>query len=58
MLYQVDQGKVAPSLAVLVPGYLDALPKDPYSGKDFRYRVSEGETIAGVVGRLVAKYVR
>jgi hypothetical protein len=46
VLYQVEQGKTAPTLAALVPRYFDTLPKDPYSGKDFRYRISEGETIA------------
>jgi hypothetical protein len=47
VLYQVEQGKTAPSLKALVPRYLDALPKDPYSGEDFHYRVSEGEVIPG-----------
>jgi hypothetical protein len=47
VLYQLDQGKAAPTLATLVPRYLEALPQDPYSGQDFRYRVSDGEGLPG-----------
>jgi hypothetical protein len=43
VLYQLEEGKTAPSLDSLVPRYFDALPEDPYSGKPFRYRVSAGE---------------
>ena len=42
-LYQVEQGRPAETLDELVPRYLDALPTDPYSGRPFRYRVSQGE---------------
>jgi hypothetical protein len=50
VLYQVEQGKVSPALEALVPRYLEALPKDPYSGKGFRYRVSDGEWIEDETG--------
>jgi hypothetical protein len=44
-LYEVRAGKPAPWLAALVPEYLPRLPTDPYSGQEFRYRVSEGERL-------------
>lgn len=45
-LYAMDKGKSPSSLDELVPGYLPApLPSDPYSGKSFRYRVSQGEQV-------------
>jgi hypothetical protein len=42
-LYQVQQGRPAASLQDLVPRYLAAVPRDPFSGKPFSYRVSQGE---------------
>ena len=44
-LYQVHEGKPAPSLAHLVPRHLDELPLDPFSGLPYHYRVSTGERI-------------
>jgi hypothetical protein len=44
-LYQVQEGRPAPSLGDLVPRYLMVLPVDPFSGESFRYRISAGETI-------------
>jgi hypothetical protein len=44
-LYQLREGKAAPTLDALVPNYLPKLPVDPYSGQAFRYRISKGEEI-------------
>jgi hypothetical protein len=44
-LYQLGNRKPAGSLNELVPHYLPHLPLDPYSGKDFHYRISKGEEI-------------
>jgi hypothetical protein len=46
-LYQAkNHGKLPPSLNDLVPGYLPAIPVDPFDGKPFRYRISRGENLA------------
>ncbi|MBX9581409.1 MAG: hypothetical protein K2X87_13995, partial [Gemmataceae bacterium] len=40
--YQADHGGDPPQdLATLVPGYLPAVPADPYDGAPFRYRVAK-----------------
>jgi hypothetical protein len=44
-LYQLQEGRAAPSLADLVPRYLPAVPVDPHSGQPFQYRISNGERI-------------
>jgi len=45
-LYQIDHGgKPASTLEDLVPDYLRELPVDPFSGRLFGYRVSQGESI-------------
>src|SRR5262249_52669307 len=46
-LYQAREGKPAAGLDDLVPRYLPALPRDPFSpdGQCYSYRVSEGEDI-------------
>jgi hypothetical protein len=44
-IYQVREGKVAGKLDDLVPKYLPEVPSDPYSGKSFHYRISEGEKL-------------
>jgi hypothetical protein len=44
-LYQLQEGKTAATLEHLVPKYLPELPIDPYSGTQFRYRISPGEDI-------------
>jgi hypothetical protein len=45
-LYQAETGKPAKALAPLVlKGYLDAVPADPFDGRPFRYRLSKGEKI-------------
>ena len=46
-LYRAEVGSLPPSLDVLVPKYLPAVPLDPYDGKPIRYRISTGETIEG-----------
>jgi hypothetical protein len=42
-LYQVHEGKPAPTLQHLVPRYLEELPLDPFSGESFHYRVVKRE---------------
>jgi hypothetical protein len=44
VLYEFDFGKAAPDLQA-VERYVRPLPNDPFSGKAFHYRVSEGEAI-------------
>jgi hypothetical protein len=44
-LYRLKEGKPAARLDDLVPSYLPKLPLDPYSGRAFRYRVSQGEVL-------------
>lgn len=44
-LYQAEQGRPAKTLEALVPKYLPAVPADPFDGRPFRYRLSEGEEI-------------
>ena len=40
--YKLDLGSYPESLSGLVPKYLAALPKDPFSGKDLVYRIEDG----------------
>jgi hypothetical protein len=49
-LFRQDHGHPPPTLARLVPAYLDKLPTDPYSGQPFRYRTSDGEYTLYSVG--------
>src|SRR5205823_3366327 len=51
-LYQLDRGRPAPDLSALVPAYLPAVPPDPYTGAPFGYRLSEGETLEPLSGRV------
>jgi hypothetical protein len=44
-LHQVQEGRPAPTLDHLVPGYLAVLPVDPFSGASFHYRISAGDSI-------------
>jgi ABC-type transport system involved in multi-copper enzyme maturation permease subunit len=45
-LYQAEHGGTAAGrLRMLVPGYISAIPQDPFDGRPFRYRVSRGEQI-------------
>jgi hypothetical protein len=43
--YQIEKGRPAEKLSLLVPGYLPSISTDPYDGQPFRYRLSRGETI-------------
>jgi ABC-type transport system involved in multi-copper enzyme maturation permease subunit len=44
-LYESDKGSLPASLDALVPKYLPVVPADPFDGKPFRYRLSQGEKI-------------
>ena len=44
-LYQLREGKAAAKLDDLVPNYLPELPADPYCGKSYLYRISQGENL-------------
>jgi hypothetical protein len=44
-LYQAEKGAPAERLGQLVPVYLAEVPRDPFDGKPFRYRLSRGEEI-------------
>jgi hypothetical protein len=44
-LYCLESGKPLRDLSELVPNYLPTLPEDPYTGRTFGYRLSEGEVI-------------
>jgi hypothetical protein len=44
-LYQLDHGRAASDLSALVPAYLPAVPRDPYTGAPFGYRLSAGEQL-------------
>jgi len=39
--YRLAAGELPQKLADLVPGYLDAVPKDPFDGNDLRYKMLE-----------------
>jgi hypothetical protein len=39
--YRLAVGRLPDTLADLVPGYLDAVPTDPFDGKDLRYKKLE-----------------
>jgi hypothetical protein len=45
-LYELDHGRPAKSLEELVPRYLPAVPRDPFTRQPFHYRISKGEEIA------------
>jgi hypothetical protein len=50
-LYQMQEGKPAQKLQDLVPKYFPkGLPTDPYSGQEYRYRISTGEDL-GLAGK-------
>jgi hypothetical protein len=44
-LYQVEHGALPEKLDNVVPQYLKALPDDPFTGRSFRYRISQGEML-------------
>ena len=45
-LHRAEKGALPATLGALVPGYLPAVPLDPYDERPFRYRISKGESIA------------
>jgi hypothetical protein len=48
-MYELQTGAFPEALEELVPGYLPAMPKDPFSGDLFKYAItSEGATIYSV----------
>jgi hypothetical protein len=51
LLYERRHGQPAPDLNALVPELIPDLPRDPYGGGPFRYRVSAGEPITATSGR-------
>ncbi|HLJ93710.1 MAG TPA: hypothetical protein VKU02_11025, partial [Gemmataceae bacterium] len=44
-LFEIHEQRPAPSLAHLVPRYLEDVPQDPFSGAAFHYLVSKGQRI-------------
>jgi hypothetical protein len=56
-LYQCEKGRPADSLKQLVPAYLDTVPRDPFDGAAFRYRLSAGEEIAWPVEEVRSRVV-
>jgi hypothetical protein len=48
--YRVDHGRMPANLAALIPGYLDALPIDPFNGKPIRLAKESDRWIIYSVG--------
>jgi hypothetical protein len=48
--YRLATGKLPDSLAELVPTYLDAVPKDPFDGKELRYKKLETGFVVYSIG--------
>jgi type II secretory pathway pseudopilin PulG len=48
--YRLAAGKLPDTLAELVPAYLDAVPKDPFDGKDLRYKKLEPGFVVYSIG--------
>jgi len=46
--YKLDHGGLPPTLDALAPKYLDAVPRDPFDGKPFRY--VRGKAIVYAIG--------
>jgi hypothetical protein len=49
--YRLAAGKLPESLAELIPTYLDAVPKDPFDGKDLRYKKLETGFVVYSIGK-------
>jgi len=49
-VYQRTEGVFPDSLEILVPKYLKTLPKDPFSGDNFRYRLEDQEALIYSIG--------
>lgn len=48
--YRLATGSLPKTLAELVPVYLEAVPKDPFDGKDIRYKKLEAGFVAYSIG--------
>jgi hypothetical protein len=48
--YRLADGKLPDNLTELVPGYLESVPKDPFDGKDLRYKKLEAGFIVYSIG--------
>jgi hypothetical protein len=48
--YRLAADKIPDTLAELVPAYLDAVPKDPFDGKDLRYKKLETGFVVYSIG--------
>jgi len=48
--YRIAEGRLPESLANLVPAYLEAVPADPFNGKDIKYRVRKTGYVVYSVG--------
>jgi hypothetical protein len=48
--YRLATGKLPDTLAELVPTYLDAVPKDPFDGKELRYKKLEPGFVVYSIG--------
>ncbi len=48
--YRLAAGKLPDTLAELMPTYLDAVPKDPFDGKDLRYKKLETGFVVYSIG--------
>ena len=48
--YRLAAGKLPDNLADLMPTYLDAVPKDPFDGKDLRYKKLEAGFVVYSIG--------
>jgi hypothetical protein len=48
--YRLATGKLPDNLTELIPTYLDAVPKDPFDGKDLRYKKLETGFVVYSIG--------
>ncbi len=48
--YRLAAGKLPDTLAELIPTYLDAVPKDPFDGKELRYKKLETGFVVYSIG--------
>jgi hypothetical protein len=48
--YRLSAGRLPHTLADLVPGYLEAVPTDPFDGKDLRYKKLEAGFVVYSIG--------
>jgi tetratricopeptide (TPR) repeat protein len=49
--YRLASARLPDTLAELVPAYLDAVPKDPFDGKNLRYKKLEAGFVVYSIGR-------